>query len=272
VPDRFSDRVAIVTGSSRGIGLAVARRLGREGAAVVVNSRSQEELDDACASLRDDDIEVTPAPGDMLDPETPSRLVDVAVSAYGRVDHVVNTVGINSLYGPVLKSDRDRFVRILEGNVWTPVALAQAAMAAGLAERRGSIVNVSTIGARQIQPMLAAYCASKAALELAMRILAREVGPLGVRVNTVAPGLVRTEMSRVLWDAGRGDAEEAFLPLQRLGRPEDIAAAVAFLLSDDAAWITGITLDVDGGRLLMGDEPHNLMGDFSGRDPYVHRH
>jgi 3-oxoacyl-[acyl-carrier protein] reductase len=269
--DRFTDRVAVITGSSRGIGLAVAHRLGREGAAVVVNARSQDELDDACRELRAADVQATPVAGDMLDPTTPTRLVDAAVSTYGRIDHVVNTVGINSLYGPVLDSDRDRFVRILEGNVWTPIALARAAIQGGLAERRGSIVNVSTIGARQVQPMLAAYCSSKAALELAMRILAREVGPLGVRVNTVAPGLIRTEMSRVLWDDGRGDAEEAFLPLQRLGLPGDIASAVAFLLSDDAAWITGVTLDVDGGRMLMGDEPHNLIGDYSGRDPYVHR-
>jgi NAD(P)-dependent dehydrogenase (short-subunit alcohol dehydrogenase family) len=129
-----------------------------------------------------------------------------------------------------------------------------------------AVVNVSSLGSRLLSPLNAPYCASKSALEVLTRTLAREIGPRGVRVNAVAPGIIRTEMSKVFWEE-HGEAEASMLPLQRLGEPSDIAAVVAFLLSDDAAWVTGVTIDVDGGRMLVGGEPRHLIGVFGDGEP-----
>jgi 3-oxoacyl-[acyl-carrier protein] reductase len=163
---------------------------------------------------------------------------------------LVNMVAINPYMGPLLNIPGDAFSKIMVSNTWTAVAMVQAATGCGLLEQRGAVVNVSTIGARQYQPDLAAYCASKAALEVLTTHLAQELGPHGVRVNTVAPGLTQTDMARALWEGEAGKFEEAVLPMRRIGTPDDIAAAVEFLLSNQAQWITGSTLSVDGGRLI----------------------
>ena len=182
---------------------------------------------------------------------------------FGRIDFVVNNAGANASYGYLLDITRDAFLATVTVNAWAPLALVQAAVGAGLGDHPGAaVVNISTIGARQVQPAVAGYTASKAALDVLTRGLARELGPQGIRVNGLSPGLVQTSMAGVLWEGDRGREEAEILPLQRLGRPEDIAGAVAFLLSDEARWMTGGMLDVDGGRLLIGGEPRNLMGQF----------
>jgi 3-oxoacyl-[acyl-carrier protein] reductase len=257
---RFVDRVAIVTGSTRGIGFATAQRLAREGARVVINARKQDEIDKAVASLRADGHEAIGVAANLTRAGTHEELVDAAVDAFGRVDHVVNNVGINALYGPLMEADEEAFRFTMANNSWPSVRLIQVAMEAGLAEHHGSVVNVSTIGARQVQPLVAVYSAAKAGLDLLTATLARELGPQGVRVNGVAPGLVKTVMSSVLWEGEKADAEASLLPLQRLGEPEDIANAIVFLLSPEASWITGVTIAVDGGRLTVGGEPRDLYG------------
>jgi NAD(P)-dependent dehydrogenase (short-subunit alcohol dehydrogenase family) len=260
---RFADRVAIVTGSSRGIGRATVERLVAEGARVVMNARNQDDLEQAATEVDQGRGVVATVAGSLSGEEMPQRLADAAVNAFGAVDLVVNNVGASPYYGPLMNADRERFSRTLLLNTWVPLAVTQAAVRAGMGRQRpGAVVNVTTIGSRQVQPMLGAYTSAKAALELMTRVLARELGPQGVRVNGVAPGLVQTAMARVLWENGRGDAEAEILPLQRIGRPEDIAAAICFLLSDEASWTCGAIVDVDGGRLLVGDEPRDLIGVF----------
>lgn len=260
---RFDGRVAIVTGSSRGIGRATVERLVAEGARVVMNARNQAELDEAAQEVDRGRGVVATVAGSLSHDDMPARLVEAATSSFGAVDLVVNNVGASPYYGPLMDADRDRFSRTLLLNTWVPLAVTQAAVRAGMGVRRpGAVVNVTTIGSRQVQPMLGAYTSAKAALELLTRVLARELGPRGVRVNGVAPGLVQTAMARLLWEDGRGDAEAEILPLQRIGRPEDIAGAVCFLLSDEASWMCGSIVDVDGGRLLVGDEPRDLFGVF----------
>ena len=258
---RFEGRAAIVTGSSRGIGFATAERLAAEGAAVVINARDRAELEGAAERLRAAGARVEAVAGSVGDDEVPERLAAAASERFGRVDLVVNGVGVNRHYGPLMAAGGEEFLRTYRVNTWAPIAVVQAAVRAGLG-RGGAVVNVSATGARRVHPMLPAYTASKAALDMVTAALARELGPAGIRVNGVAPGLVRTFTAQVLWEGERGAREAELVPLQRLGEPEDIAAAICFLLSDDAAWITGVTIPVDGGRLLVGSETRDLLGVF----------
>ena len=256
---RFEGRIALVTGSSKGIGRATATRLAREGAAVVLNARHPEELEATRLELAAEGLEVTSVEGNVGRPSGPEAIVEAAIATFGRIDLVVNTVAVNTSYGPLLGLEHDAFSVTMVRNTWPTIALAQAAIAHGLGEG-GAIVAVSTIGSHSVQPLVAPYCASKSALDTIVRSLARELGPRGIRVNAVAPGLIVTDMSRALWEGEQADREAELLPLGRLGQPEDIAGAITWLLSADAGWVTGQIIDVDGGRLLVGDEPAHLIG------------
>jgi NAD(P)-dependent dehydrogenase (short-subunit alcohol dehydrogenase family) len=254
---RFAGKVALVTGASKGIGLATATQLAREGASVLLNARGADELQAAAASL--DGLPVAARAGSLLDDGVPGALVAEAAERFGGIDLIVNVVGINTFNGSLLEIPERKFAKALAGNAWPTIALVQAALQHGLGEG-GAVVAISSIGARQVQPVLGHYSAGKAALEVVIRHLARDLGPRGVRVNAVAPGLVETDMSRILWEGPRADEERSLLPLQRLGKPEDIARVACFLLSADSGWVTGVTLDVDGGRMLAGGEPRELYG------------
>jgi 3-oxoacyl-[acyl-carrier protein] reductase len=256
---RFEGRVALVTGSSKGIGRATATRLAREGAAVVLNARHPGELEATRLELAAEGLEVTCVEGNVGRPGGPEAIVEAAVATFGRIDLVVNTVAVNTSYGPLLELEQDAFQVTMVRNTWPTIALAQSAIANGLGDG-GAIVAVSTIGSHSVQPLVAPYCASKSALDTIVRSLARELGPRGIRVNAVAPGLIVTDMSRALWEGDQADKEAELLPLGRLGQPEDIAGAITWLLSADAGWVTGQIIDVDGGRLLVGDEPAHLIG------------
>jgi 3-oxoacyl-[acyl-carrier protein] reductase len=250
----LAGRWAIVTGASRGIGRATADELVARGAGVAINARDAGELERTAHALRQRGGDVLAIPGSVTRAGVAEELVRTAGERFGPPQLIVNTVAVNTSFGSLLEVDHDAFAAALVRNTWPTVALAQAAVAGGMGDG-GAIVAVSTIGGHSIQPDVAPYCASKAALDVLVRNLAYELGPRGIRVNAVAPGLVRTDMSRALWEGEQEQQEAGLLPLQRLGLPEDIASTICFLLSDAAGWTTGQVLDVDGGRLLAGHGP-----------------
>jgi 3-oxoacyl-[acyl-carrier protein] reductase len=251
---RFRGRVAIVTGSSRdpSIGRSTARRLAREGASVVINGRSDEPLRSAERELRDEGLEVAGVAGSLQDDATAARLVDAAIDRYGRLDAVVNTVGGTWYQGSPRDIDRAAYLKTVELNTWGSIALVQEALRGGLADGGGAVVNVSSGTVNKTTPSMIAYAAAKAALNAVTRTLARDLGPLGVRVNAVAPGLTKTSGTRSMWESDDGAAAGRNLVLGRLTTADDIANACAFLLSDEAASITGVVIDVDGGNHLLG--------------------
>lgn len=239
-PYGFEGRVALVTGASRGIGLAVAEAFVAAGARVCLTARDADRLGRAAAEL--DAVAVA---GTVADPVHLRRLTERAMDAYGRIDVLVNNAATNQPRGPLMDADPERWREAFTVNVEAPLRLVQHVWRAWMREHGGSVVNICTEGAVHVGPGLGAYGTSKAALLHLTRQLAGELAP-GVRVNSVSPGLVRTEMARFVWDDPEDDRATR-LPLGRLGTPADIARAVVWLTSDAARWITGTDLLVDGG-------------------------
>ena len=247
--EALKDRVAIVTGASRGIGLGIAAELVRQGARVCLTARGQEALDAAVAELGGPDVAIA-VPGKCDDAEHQAETVAKTMEAFGSLDMLVNNTGINPVYGPIADVDPVAAAKILAVNVLAPLAWTRQARDAWMGEHGGSVVNVSSVAGLRPSPGIGMYGVSKAALIRLTTELAVELGPR-IRVNAVAPAIVKTQFATVLYE-GREEQVAAAYPLKRLGVPEDIAGAVAFLLSDQASWITGQTLVLDGGVTLTG--------------------
>lgn len=247
--DRLVGKVALVTGASRGIGLGIVRRLVEEGARVCLTARTSEALEEAVASLGGADRAIAVA-GKADDPEHRADAVRRTIEAFGSLDLLVNNAGINPVISRLVDIDLAAARKIVEVNALGALAWVQEAHRAWMGERGGAVVNVSSVSGVRPAPGIAMYGASKAMLISLTESLAVELGP-GVRVNAVAPAIVRTQFAGPLFE-GREDEVSAAYPLKRLGEPEDVAGAVAYLLSDDAAWVTGQTLTLDGGVTLTG--------------------
>lgn len=245
----LAGRVGVVTGASRGIGLAIATELVRRGAKVCITGRKPDALDAAVGELGGPAHALGVA-GNAADEGHQAETLERAVETFGKVDMLVNNAAINPVYGPTVDIVPDVAAKILHTNVLAPLAWTRRARELSLAEHSGSVVNVASIGGLRASPGIGLYGVSKAALIRLTMELAHELGP-DIRVNAVAPGIVKTDFSTALYD-GRENEVAAEYPLRRLGVPNDIAGAVAFLLSREAAWITGQTLTIDGGVTLGG--------------------
>jgi NAD(P)-dependent dehydrogenase (short-subunit alcohol dehydrogenase family) len=242
-------RTALVTGASRGIGLAIAQSLVARGARVVVTGRKPDALAEAVSALGGPEVAVGVA-GNAGDAEHRAEAVRTAVDTFGSLEMLVGNVGINPVYGPLVDLPLDGFRKILDTNVVGTLGLVQEAWRAWMAEHGGSVLVVASVAGLKASPMIGGYGVSKAALVNLVTQLAVELGPT-VRVNAVAPAVVKTRFAGALYE-GREAEVAAQYPVGRLGVPEDVGEAAAYLLGDGAGWVTGQTLVLDGGALSRG--------------------
>lgn len=248
----YTGRVALVTGATRGIGFAIARALLAAGArGVTLTGRRADRLEAASAELDAPERTLLVA-GSADDPAHADDAVAQTVARFGGCDVVVNNAGTNPAYGPLVENDLGAIEKVWSVNLKGPLLFARAAWQHAMRERGGTIVNMASIGGLAPMTGLGAYNVSKAGLIALTRQLAQELAP-GVRVNALAPGIVKTRLSSALY-ADREPEVAARQPLARLGVPADVAQAALFLASDAAAWITGVTLVVDGGALVRWSE------------------
>ncbi len=248
---KLTGKVAIVTGSSKGIGAEIAVQLAKEGASVVVNySSSKEGADRVVAQITAAGGKAVAVKANVADGAQAKALVDQAVKTYGRLDILVNNAGIYE-FAPIQAVTAEHFHKQFDLNVLGLLLTTQAAVAA-FSNQGGSIINISSVVATAAPANGSVYSATKAAVDAITRSLAKELGPQKIRVNSVSPGMVETEGTKAagITTAEKGDfqkAVEAQTPLGRIGQPNDIAPTVVFLASSDAKWITGEALMIAGG-------------------------
>ncbi|MGE3284706.1 MAG: SDR family oxidoreductase [Pseudonocardia sp.] len=254
-PYDLSGRVALVTGASRGIGHAIAAELLRRGAAVTITARKPDELAAAADELVEgpaggDKGRVLAVAGNAGSAQAREEAVTRTVESFGSLAILVNNTGINPQYGPLVDADLEAVRKIFDINVVAALGFVQLVHRAWMGEHGGSIVNLASVAGLRSTGVIGAYGASKAALIRLTEELAWQLGP-GIRVNAVAPAVVKTRFATALYARGEQEVAAAY-PMKRLGTPEDVARAVAFLASDAAAWITGETVRIDGGMLATG--------------------
>ncbi|MEU2032017.1 SDR family oxidoreductase [Nocardia amamiensis] len=243
---------ALVTGASRGIGKAVAAELLGRGANVLITARKKEPLDEAAAELRElgHQGQVVALAGNSGVAEDRAAAVERVVTEFGSLDILINNTGINPVFGSLMDADLDAVRKIFDVNVVAALGYIQEAYKAWMRDHGGAVVNVASVAGIRSTGVIAAYGASKAALIRLTDELAWQLGPK-IRVNAVAPGVIKTKFADALYSADEERAASVY-PMKRLGSPEDVARLIGFLVSDEAAWITGETVRVDGGLLSTG--------------------
>jgi NAD(P)-dependent dehydrogenase (short-subunit alcohol dehydrogenase family) len=249
----LSGKVAIITGSSRGIGRAIAERMAQHGARVVISSRKAEPCEQVAAAINAEHGagRAIAVPANIASKEDLKKLVDAAMASFGQIDILVCNAASNPYYGPMSGISDEQFRKILENNVSASHWLIQM-VAPQMAERKeGAIIIVSSIGGLRGTPVLGAYGISKAADFQLARNLAVEYGPDNIRVNCIAPGLIKTDFARALWDNPETlQRSTANTPLRRSGEPDEIAGTAVYLASRAGSFITGQAIVVDGGATI----------------------
>ncbi|HHO55615.1 MAG TPA: glucose 1-dehydrogenase [Trueperaceae bacterium] len=247
----LSAKVAVVTGASKGIGKAMAEALAAYGAKVVVNSRKQEDIDIVAKEINDAGYEAIAIEANIGDFEQARALIDKTIAHYGGVDIIVNNAATNPVYGASIKTDEAAFEQIMQVNVQGIFELCKQALSSMQERGGGSIINISSISGLKPEPGVGIYSVSKSALIQLSNVMAYEWGKYNIRVNSVAPGLIKTKFSEAMWS---NDAVlKHFLattPLKRVGNVEDLKGIAVYLASDASSYATGGVYLVDGGYLL----------------------
>ena len=248
---RLDNKIAIITGASKGIGKAIARALGQQGAKIVIASRKQEAVEDTANEFLAEGIEAIGIVAHMGDMVQVKNLADQTIKHFGGIDIIVNNAATNPSFGPILESENSQFDKIMEVNVKGPLALCKLAYPAIKQRGSGSIINISSIEGITPGLGLGLYSVSKAALIALTKVLAKEWGPDNIRANVICPGLVKTKFSEAL------TANERILKqvlsrqaLPQLATPEDIAGLALFLASDASSFCTGAVYTADGGYTI----------------------
>ncbi len=244
----LTGKVAVITGSSRGIGRAIAERMAEHGAKVVISSRKLAPCQEVAAAInaRHPGAAIAVA-ASISSKEDLERLVAEARAAFGHIDILVCNAASNPHYGPMLEVSDEAFRKTMDNNILSNLWLVKM-VAPEMTERRdGAIIIVSSIGGLRASVEIGTYNVSKAADFQLVRNLAHELGPHNIRVNCIAPGLVKTDFARALWEGPMGPLRVEATPLRRLGEPDDLAGAAIYLASRAGAWTTGQTIVVDGG-------------------------
>nr|WP_246586787.1 SDR family oxidoreductase [Stakelama flava] len=248
----LTGKVAIVTGSSRGIGRAAAEQLAAHGAKVVISSRKQDACEEVATAINaaQGDGSALAIAANISDKDALQNLVDRTREAFGRIDILVCNAASNPYYGPMAGISDDQFRKILDNNILSNHWLVQMVVPEMRERRDGAVVIISSIGGLKGSPVIGAYNISKAADFQLARNYAVEYGADNIRVNCIAPGVIRTDFAKALWeDPEKEKAVSNAAPLRRIGEPDDIAGAVVFLASPAGAYMTGQSMVIDGGTL-----------------------
>jgi len=250
-PFSLQDKVAVITGSSRGIGRAVAEAMAAAGAKVVISSRKREACEPVAAAIREAGGAAAVIPCNISDRAQLEALVAGAREAFGKIDILVLNAASNPVYGPMTEADDAAFDKVMGNNVRSHMTLAHMVLPEMAERGEGSVIIVSSIAGMRGSRNLGLYAISKAADFQLARNMAMEWSPKGVRINCIAPGLIRTDFARALWEDDKARAYvERLTPLRRLGEPEDIAGVAVFLAAPASRFITGQTIVADGGATI----------------------
>lgn len=244
-------KVAIVTGGSRGIGLAAATALAGAGAKVVIASRKPEPLEQAAAKIKaDTGGEALAVPAHTGDDEAVTRVVDETKAAFGGVDILVNNAATNPHFGPLLSSEDSHWDKTYDVNVKGYFRMAKACVPSMSERGGGRIINLASVAGRRVQPGMGIYCISKAAVVMLTQVLAVELADQKINVNALTPGFVKTKFSSAIWaNEAISKAVLKSIPQHRMAQPEEIASLILYLASDASSFVTGSIIDIDGGQL-----------------------
>ncbi len=246
---RLDGKTALVTGGSAGIGKGIAKAFADAGAKVMITSRKADKCEAAVADLAETASgEVGYVASHIGHLDQAERVMGETIERYGSMDILVNNAATNPWAGPMIDCDIPRLDKTYEVNLRAPLQWTQTARQMWMGAHGGSVINIASVGGHHTSGALGVYCMFKDALMHMTRQLAAELGPK-IRVNCIAPGLIRTDFARVLWDGPRGHQIADQLPMKRLGEPSDIGEAALFL-SAAAAWMTGHVMDIDGGECV----------------------
>ncbi|HIF93254.1 MAG: SDR family oxidoreductase [Myxococcales bacterium] len=243
---RLDGKVALVTGGSRGIGKSIAQTFVEAGAQVMITSRKAEACEAAVKEIGDGaHFEA----GHIGKEEDTARVIEATLDRLGRIDILINNAATNPYAGPIIAIDRSRWDKTFSTNLTAPLFWTQKVWDDWMKENGGSVINIASVGGFGTSPILGVYDITKAALIHVTKQLAAELAPK-VRVNALAPGLVKTDFAKALWEDGKGDEVAKAYPLERLGEVEDVAAAALFLAAESGRWVTGQTWVLDGGGMI----------------------
>ncbi len=255
----LTDKVALITGGSRGIGLAIAQAYAAAGAKVVISSRKQADLDSAATEIRAEGGTALAIAAHTGDRAAIQAVVDKATAEFGGIDIVVNNAATNPHFGPVMTADDSHWDKILDVNVKGYFRVAKACLPTFKARGGGKVINMASVAGKEPQPLMGVYSVSKAAVIMLTEVMAAELAGDNIQVNAIAPGFVKTKFSGVLWQNQQiHDLTVGTVPQKRMAMPDELSGIALYLASGASSYTTGATFVIDGG-LLVGSPISGLV-------------